>query len=121
MNKVYVVQAQPGKNLTPATHFGELIELLPYPGQIVCSPERAIETIGKKLSSFDNGDYLLLIGDPVAILIAGVMASKTNGGHVNTLKWDRQKSEYYPVNLDFTKYEINFNRKTPFTSLFTRK
>jgi hypothetical protein len=114
MNKVYIVQAQPGKNLVPAIQYGELVELLPPNEQVVCSTDRAIKIIGDKLSTFDDKDYLLLIGDPIAILIAGVMAAKTNNGFVNTLKWDRQREEYYSVKLDFNKYEINFNRKVSY-------
>lgn len=111
MNKVYVVQAQPGKNIVPARKWGDLIELLPANDQIIISADKAISLIGDKLSRFDDKDYLLLIGDPIAIMAAGVMAAKVNNGKVNTLKWDRQTTSYYVVKLDFSKYEFNFNRR----------
>lgn len=111
MNKVFVVQQQPGKNLIPAIKYGELVPLLNPQDQIIINSERAVKLIGDKLALFDDDDFLLLIGDPAAILIAGVMAAKVNNGIVNVLKWDRQTSEYYPVKIDFNKYEINFNRK----------
>jgi hypothetical protein len=111
MNKVFIIQAQPGKNLVPAIKYGELVTLLNPQDQIIINSERAVKLIGDKLALFDDDDFLLLIGDPAAILIAGVMAAKVNNGIVNVLKWDRQTSEYYPVKIDFNKYEINFNRK----------
>lgn len=111
MGRVFVVQSQPGKNLAPATKFGELVELLPPTDQIIVSAERAIQLIGDKLATFDNADFLLLIGDPIAILVAGVMAARINKGFVNALKWDRQAGLYYKVELDFEKYQINYNRK----------
>lgn len=108
---VYVVQEQAGKNILPAMKFGELESLLPQNYQITLMPEEAIKLIGTKLKTFCSDDYLLLIGDPVAIAIATYMAAKTNQGGVKVLKWDRQQSMYYSVFLDFNCFEINYNRK----------
>jgi len=96
---VYVVQEALGKNILPAEDFGDLEVLLP-PGNIVLSPVPTIKKLRDKLKDFGDNDYLLLIGDPAAIGIACMVASDTNGGKVNMLKWDRQELRYYPVTVD---------------------
>jgi len=103
MAKVYVVQETVGKNLLPATKYGELKALLPM-GQISFSPGPSIFRLRKKLSTYCDKDYLLLVGDPVAIALAAMIASKINHGNVNFLKWDRQEKKYFPIN-------VNINRK----------
>jgi hypothetical protein len=46
---------------------------------------------------FDDQDYLLCIGDPVAIGLATAVAASRNYGRVKLLKWDRQEHRYYVV------------------------
>jgi hypothetical protein len=45
-------------------------------------------------------DYLLLMGDPVVIGMATMIASQQTGGVVNLLKFDRQSFDYIPVTID---------------------
>ena len=93
---VYVVQEVKGLNILPARLYGEL-KLLLGPGQVVMSIQPAILKLRKKLKDFNDDDYLLLVGDPVAIGIATAVASSINRGTVNFLKWDRQEACYYPL------------------------
>ena len=40
------------------------------------------------------------MGDPAAIGLACAVAASTNQGKFKVLKWDRQESVYYPVNIN---------------------
>ena len=93
---VYVVQEVPNRNVLPAKKFGELILMLP-PGDVVLSAAPTVSRLKKKLKDFKDGDYILTMGDPIAIALAGAIASDINNGKVNFLKWDRQERVYYPV------------------------
>lgn len=96
MSTVYVVQEVPNRDLGPATTFGRLELLLP-PGDIVLSPGPTVRRLQDKLESFGDNDYLLLMGDPVAIGLATAVASNINRGKVQFLKWSRRTGTYYPV------------------------
>ncbi len=105
---VYVVQEVPGRNILGAKEYGELEVLLPPGMNIVLSSTPTIRRLEKKLQNFCDEDYLLLIGDPAAIGIACCVASNNNIGKMKLLKWDRERKEYYPVQIDlFKKGEEN--------------
>lgn len=97
---VYVVQEAPGKNILSAEAYGPLVALLPSMMQIVVSATEAIEILNKKLRTFSDQDYLLAIGDPVAIGLASAIAAHCNGGRVKFLKWDRVETRYYVVHTN---------------------
>ena len=60
------------------------------------------------LDGFNDNDYLVLIGDPVAIGIATAVACSWNQGRAKLLKWDREKSEYFPVQIQiYDKGELD--------------
>lgn len=96
---VYVVQDPEGKNILAAKKFGKLEALLP-PGQITLSPGPSILKLRQKLQKFCDDDYLLLIGDPIAIALAAMIAGANNTGRVKFLKWDKQERQYYTVEAD---------------------
>ena len=93
---VYVVQEVPHRNVLPAQKYGDLILMLP-PGDIVLSAAPTVSRLRKKLKDFNDDDYILPMGDPIAIALAGEIASDINNGKVQFLKWDRQERLYYPV------------------------
>ena len=93
---VYVVQEVPNRNVLPAQKFGELVLMLP-PGDVVLSAAPTVSRLKKKLKDYKDGDYILTMGDPIAIALAGAIASDINNGRVIFLKWDRQERVYYPV------------------------
>lgn len=99
MATVYVVQETPGRNLLPATKFGEIKILLP-PGQIIFSSAPVVQRLRRELRTFSNEDYLLMIGDPAAIAVAGAMASYINGGRMKLLKWDKQEQTYFSIDIN---------------------
>ena len=63
---VYVVQEVPGRNLVPAAKYGELELLLPAKTNLMLSTGPEVTRLRRKLSDFNDDDYLLLIGDPAA-------------------------------------------------------
>mgnify|MGYP001290760131 CR=1 FL=1 len=90
---VYVVQDSKGKNILPAKKYGRLQVLL-TPSDLNKGSTFIASKISRQLSSIQPYDYLLLIGDPVAIGIATHLALHFTHGLVNVLKWDRHTYEY---------------------------
>ena len=108
MAKVYIVQENPNVNVIGAGRFGDLIPLLPPGRQITLSSSPVVKLLKTKLKDFSNNDYLLAMGDPVAIAVASMVASDINNGKVNMLKWDRENQCYYNVPIDlYQKGESN--------------
>ena len=111
MSRVFVVQrpayydrAKRGwvnkYDFSPAKKHGELVFVL-RPGNIFRDRlEAAVQSIKEALSDFSSDDYVLAIGDPVAIAATIMVASGKTGGKVRLLKYDRLSDSYSP-------YEIN--------------
>ncbi|MFL9499183.1 hypothetical protein ACJMQP_03915 [Rhodopseudomonas palustris] len=110
MSKVFVVQQpavfdsatrnfKPKFDLSPAAAFGPL-RFIFHPGNIypdrIAQATRQAEAV---LCSISADDYILPVGDPVAISIALLVAGKRTGGRVNVLKYDRQSGGYSPFAL----------------------
>lgn len=102
---VYVIQEQPGKNIIPAMQFGRIKILLPERSNVAFSAGALSERLMVSLSKFNDSDYLLLIGDPVAIGIATAAAASWNNGRVKLLKWDRMERVYIPVAFNLYQKE----------------
>ena len=85
-------------DFSKAARFGELVFLLP-PGNL-CEDEipKAVDLIKERLGTFKASDYLLLVGDPVAIAIVGTIVAKTTED-INLLKWDRLEMDYKPLKI----------------------
>ena len=96
---VYVVQEARNRNLLPAAKYGEIQVLLP-PGNVAFSAYPSIKRLQSGLKSFGDNDYLLLMGDPAAIAMAGAVAADSNRGKMKLLKWDRQEMTYYVIDVD---------------------
>lgn len=81
-------------DLAPASVYGPLTFLLP-PGNIFNDRvEHATNTLRDKLATFTANDYLLAVGDPVAIAAASLIAGENSGGIVQLLKWSRSTERY---------------------------
>ena len=108
MARVFVVQENPNVNILAAGHYGELIPLLKPGKQITLSSAPVVRLLKSKLKDYSDKDFILAMGDPVAIGIAAIAASDNNNGKVNILKWDRENSCYYNVKIDmYQKGESN--------------
>ena len=104
--KVYVVQEARGRNLIPATNYGTIEVLLP-PGNVAFSSFPTVRRLNDKLRNFSDKDYLLLMGDPAAIAMAGAIAANNNRGNMKLLKWDKQETSYYVVEVNLYKGELD--------------
>lgn len=103
--RVYVVQQPatydratekfiPKYDVTPAGQFGELVFLIP-PGNIYRNRMAStLATLRAALKDATADDYLLAVGDPVAIATAVLVAGSHTGGKINLLKWDRLHATY---------------------------
>ena len=96
---VYVLQEM-GRNIRSAEKFGDLKVVLPDNRQIVLSSGPLTFKLKHELKDFNDNDYLLLMGDPAIIALAGAVASDVNGGRFKILKWDRDEKKYYDIEID---------------------
>lgn len=107
MSRVYIVQ-RPAiydrvkrgwinkYDLTPAQEHGELFFLL-RPGNVFKDKlEETVTRLKRDLADFTVEDHLLPVGDPVLIAAAVMAASRSTGGTVSLLKFDRTTNKYEP-------------------------
>jgi hypothetical protein len=85
-------------DLTPAAKHGNLVFLLPSEAARF-SVGLYAERMAKLLANYSDSDYILPVGDPAAMMIAGALAAKANNGRVNVLSWDRLTGGYLPVTV----------------------
>jgi hypothetical protein len=97
---VYITQEVRGRDLSDAAAFGALDILIPAKEQVALSAQPTVRRMLRKLSKFNDKDYLLLSGDPVCIGVACAIAAQNNRGRFKVLKWDRLEQRYYPVDVD---------------------
>lgn len=83
----------PKFDLTPATEYGSPVVLLP-PGNVMLSAQPMVNKMRPMLSKYTDEDFILCIGDPIAIGLATALAAMHNRGKVNLLKWDRKLRKY---------------------------
>jgi len=106
-SKVYVIQevagtnqGNPKINIIGAAKYGDFVFCLPEMAQIIFSPGPLIFKLRKILKDFTPNDYLLCIGDPAIIIVAGSIVSDITNGKYKLLKWDRQERRYYPIEIN---------------------
>ena len=91
--RVFVVQDSPGKNLLPARSFGDIRIMLTH-RDLTQGYVHVQQRLMQSLEDFDETkDYLLLIGDPIAMGLAIHMVL-SDCGSVKLLKWIREKYDY---------------------------
>jgi|TARA_R100001163_G_C5047524_1_gene184691 hypothetical protein len=96
---VYAIQEVKGRNLLPAAEFGEVQFLLPATSNIMFAPAPTVNRLRYALKDFTEDDYLLLIGDPLAIGVATAVANQ-HARKIKFLKWDNRQYKYYPVEVE---------------------
>ena len=100
---VYISQHVRGRNYADAGKFGDLEVLVSNVENIdLYSTAPVVRSMNRKLRNFNDQDYILFSGDPVAIAIASVVAAKVNPGRYKALKWDRKEEVYYPLTISTT-------------------
>lgn len=112
MAKVYVTQVSEGKNMLPARDWGHIEYVMDHTGPMWKNMPQAVEQAMVKLANFNpDEDYILPLGDPVAIAIATMVVGKLTGGRFQILKWDRQECDYYVVQVDVPLGQLVYNVK----------
>jgi hypothetical protein len=86
-------------DLTPAMEHGDVVFLLSKTVNVL-DAAFAVRQIAANLREFNRDDFILPLGDPVAIAIAASLAAKLSGGEYTILKWDRQEEKYYPIHVN---------------------
>ena len=112
---VYVIQEVAGTkagnpiiNIMGASNYGNFKFLLPEFSQMIFSPGPLVYKLRQGLKNFTDNDHLLLTGDPALIGVACSIVSDITGGKYKLLKWDKQESKYYPIEINlYEKGEID--------------
>jgi len=87
---------RPLYDLSPAVRFGTLEVLMPH-GPVMLDTGLVVAGLREKLKHITEDDYIMLIGDPVAIAAVVMVASEINGGFLKFLKYDRSEHRYNVV------------------------
>lgn len=90
---------EPVHDLTPARAYGEL-EVVFQSRIFSIIPQPMVVDARQRMRNFNDDDYLLAIGDPVAIAIAAAVAADVNNGRFRTLKWDKRTERYIAFAVD---------------------
>lgn len=98
---VYVVEKpSDNKNISSALDYGKFEFILDSRSNMIYSPVPTVNRIRYKLQNFNDNDYLLLIGDPVAIGVCMHHALLSNTGRAKLLKWDNRDYKYNIIEVD---------------------
>ena len=91
----------PKVNISPAEQHGEVKILLP-PGTQFYAASETTRLIRQRLHELDyqQGDFLLPMGDTVIIAVASAIAARRSNGTLNVLMWDKHSSRYIPYELE---------------------
>lgn len=79
--------------------YGELIEIL-KPGNLSPNIRNLLPYMLQHMGTFTEDDYLLALGDPIAIAAAACIAVELTDGIVKMLKWDKISKTYIPFVID---------------------
>lgn len=101
----YIVQDDPAKNFVKALdHVDQLVTILDRGSQVTFNAAPTVLKMRTALNKYRDGDFIIAVGDPVAIGIACAVVASLNGGRVALLKWDRQERRYFQVAFDISPY-----------------
>lgn len=80
-------------DLTPAAEYG-CIRFLFDENTLPLNPAFLVDRIHEQLFDYDDNDYILPTGHPVAIGLAVAIAANYNAGWVNLLYWSNREKRY---------------------------
>jgi hypothetical protein len=98
MPTVFVVQ-ESDRNILPAKEFGELKVILSH-NDVSKGAEHMVSKIKKFLNGITGDDYILCIGDPVAIGLTIHLALAKTYGVLRILRWNKHSYSYEVENLN---------------------
>lgn len=91
--------SKPVNSLSEASVYGD-IEILVQTDKIGIALQPLVAQMKSKLKDFDDTDYILPVGDPVAIGLATTLAANANRGRVQFLRWERNTRSYIKINVE---------------------
>lgn len=107
MNNVYVLNVPmrragdrmvPSVNVGPAQEYGKLVFVFEGGASVFATRDMMLQ-IHEVLKNYDpENDYIVAIGDPSIIAGACAYIGKRNN-KLRLLKWDRELSKYFPVEI----------------------
>ena len=101
MSKIYAIKDEGKFNLSGALEYGdEIISIFNREIPVWSSTGPYVSQMNNKLSGFMPEDYLLVIGDPVGIFMAGMVLAKRGFKKIKLLKWDNRQKSYFPVIIE---------------------
>lgn len=83
----------PQYDLSPAEKFGELVVLLPPDAQRIDINACKV-AMEERMASYSEDDFLLSIGYPWMLTMAGAIACRETGGLIRQLIWDKRAKDY---------------------------
>lgn len=92
MPKVFVVQ-ETKHNIDPAYDYGNILVLLLH-SDLEKGTDWMLKTLRKHLADATSSDYILCVGDPLAIGLALHIALEVTKGKINVLSWDKRHYRY---------------------------
>jgi hypothetical protein len=116
MSIVYVVQEPPQRqnahgfweariDLSKAERFGKLVYLLPWSAIHKHGVADSIAQLCAQLLRFQSDDFLLMMGNPTAMAVA-VLAASRQTPDLKLLYWDRGLQDYDPVIINVHELRI---------------
>lgn len=96
--RVFIPQERSEFDLTPALEYGELV-VLNHGGDVYHDATGMVQEMKNKLRDMTHQDYVMMIGDPLAIGAAVATAAAILDGKVKCLKWSRRNRRYLVVEM----------------------
>jgi hypothetical protein len=103
---VWVVYADPRKNLRDAERFGSLKEVFSSVGKTYNTPAM-LDHARRVLQDWQPGDMLLMVGDPTLCAVCMTVVFEIDP-FITLLRWDRDYFRYIPQQWDFTEGGYEF-------------
>jgi hypothetical protein len=103
---VWVVMYDPAKDLSDAKQYGELRAVFVKPIYGDDTRFDPVAAARSAMKDYQDGDYLLMIGDPMACgIVMEIALDYSDSQRLNVLRWDRRSMSYRPSQLNFTQPE----------------
>lgn len=88
----------PMYDLSGAAKFGRIHICIP-PTIVLHDTAEIARRLAAGMETFDEGDFLLAVGSPMMIAIAGHIALSNAGGAIQMLNWDRRSGAYVSLKV----------------------
>jgi len=110
MSKVFILQevmrrdkvtgrTTPAHDFAPAAVYGEIVFVIDAQSRPSIIGRTLANQLKDVLKDFTEGDYLLPVGDPSMILVAGAILGKMHKTF-NVLQWERRQRAYIAMEIN---------------------